>query len=198
MKNKGFTLVEILLVIAIMALLSVAATVSMTATLDRMEFTGVYHNIEDMFFEARRMALNGKNIENCAGDKIVAAGYGVNVTESAENADGSVASPAEFVIFSDMPGFGNWSYGGGEECADDVTETEYVLPDNFHVDLGPSLVENFIYLPPDATHIATDETGGVVTGVVTTMTIESDSYGWQIKFGSSGVPERFGDLKKLP
>lgn len=188
-KNKGFTLVEILLVVAIMGLLSVAAMISVTATINRMKFQNVFNKVEQMIFDARSMAINGKQVPDCTDvnqdskkdDKVVAAGYGLHLTDD---------NPSKFILFSDMHSLATGTYvdppGQGIGVCRDIADEIYEVPEGFMITVTPS-VHNFIYLPPNAVFV----TDSVELGPYS-IEIKNEDYGFKqvLKIEEAGAPKR--------
>lgn len=182
-KNNGFTLVELILAITIIALLSVTTVVSVSNTVNKMKFQNVFNQVEQMVFDARSMAVSGKQIVDCNdadydglnNDSVVAAGYGLNI----------VPLTKTFILFSDAHNYAKGSYEVSSGCGD-VEEEKYTLPADYLVTLVPPASEaNFVYVPPDA---GFKSSPGCSTGCK--IEIKNNKYSQTVTLDISGIPGR--------
>jgi len=178
MHNKGFTLIEIMLVVAIMAILATMAGISTTKTVSKMQFQGTFNNVEQIFHDARSLALSGKQIKDCTdidGDNdtvedIVAAGYGVNID----------ASKGTLTLFSDAHTFDVGVYEDpGEGCGDSIEKT-LELPNGYIIGASPDK-KDFVYAPPNAVYFGSGDIE---------IILRNNQYFQKLKITSSGVIEK--------
>lgn len=187
LQNKGFTLIEVLIVIAILALMSVTAVMSTTSAIERIQFQTVFSNVENLLFDARSMALKGKKISDSldmdfddnTDEFVVAAGYGLHIDTTSK----------KFTLFSDAHDFLTGVYNSNN----DVKESEYQLPSGYEIELVPPALEYMIYLPSNSEFMATTENGTPLSleeySIIITIKL-SDKYQQKLTVGSAGVPMR--------
>lgn len=185
---------ELVLAITIIALLSVTTVVSVSNTVNKMKFQNVFNQVEQMVFDARSMAVSGKQIVDCndadhdlsKDDSVVAAGYGLNVTIPPTIPPNPPTTPPTFILFSDAHNYATGSYVVGGDACGDVKEKEYALPTGYSVTLTPSASKaNFAYIPPDAAFKSdlTCPTGCAIE-------IKNNKYSQTITIDVSGIPGR--------
>jgi len=93
--SKGFTLVEILVVVAIIVFLASSALISSFAMRGQLEFRSGYNIVEGLISEARNMALSGESFPDTSdydqdgifedADLILPNGYIVVITDEGPN-----------------------------------------------------------------------------------------------------------------
>jgi prepilin-type N-terminal cleavage/methylation domain-containing protein len=176
MNKNGFTLIEILLVVAIMAILATMSAVSTTKTVSKMQFQGTFNKVEQIFHDARSMALSGKQIDDCTDidndpstEHVVAAGYGVNIKKG----DSSFV----LTLFSDAHTFDTGEFEDPEGGCGDRIESVLELTDEYKLDKENS----FVYIPPNAVYL---------NGEDVTIKLETVKYFQEIFINSAGVIEK--------
>lgn len=96
MNKKGFTLVEMIIVVAIIVLLSSSALISSFVMREQLEFRSGYNSLEGIISEARNMALSGESFPDDSdydgdglfgdeGDYILPNGYILQITDDGLN-----------------------------------------------------------------------------------------------------------------
>ncbi|MBA4337067.1 hypothetical protein C0416_04845 [bacterium] len=163
---KGFTLVEILIVVAMIVFLASTALISSFAMRGQLEFRSGYNAVEGIISEARNMALSGESFpdtldydqDGITGDEdfILPNGYIVVITEEGPNVTA--------YLYADL-----FNSEVGQLDKDDQLIKMVELPENIRLTVDArkksghimELVSvtdiTFMYKTPDATFSVVDE-----------------------------------------
>lgn len=135
--QKGITLVELILVVAIISIISAFAVFSGTTLAEQVRFASAYRNIEAILSEARNRSLSGESYPDYSdydgdelfdtdGDLILPYGYIVNFKT---DADGIVSAS----LYADL--LRNESISGQLDIGDDAFIKTITLTDDIEFDL---------------------------------------------------------------
>ncbi|MBT3704375.1 prepilin-type N-terminal cleavage/methylation domain-containing protein [Candidatus Peregrinibacteria bacterium] len=189
---KGFTLIEILIVVTIVAILSTSALVGLVRIQDHFEYQASVNKTVSLFKEIRSLALGNATVENPApeGGQIVPFQYGAHVDLATKTV----------TTFADMPSGNKWEF---EPAADPVFGT-YQLGDKFdYTTQNEKDVENVdmtIFYEPTTGDFSIKQIG-TFDGRFVSLRIydieKEDRQKYLVFFRISGTPEEMDSLDAL-
>ncbi len=148
MKNKGFTLIEIMVVIAITALIGGMVLANMRSGGEVIDLKNSAQKLTEIIKQAQMMAYSGKQINGQRADY----GYGVYVND--------VSTPSSYKLFINDNNGTNYAYSEG-----DTIIKEFHLSNNIYLDA----VDHYfvIFVPPgrppgEKTYVGTTTSGSLL------------------------------------
>lgn len=149
---KGFTFIEIMIVVALMAILAVAATTSSLSTQKQFSFMQAYKEVLGKVQEARLYSVTRLAVDDGSGDKEVPENYGVNVNSETK----------KITVFADWTGNDAGTYDTSDtQIGDPVTlKSDYEISfiNSTSVPTPPNII-NLFYTPPYGNFFAKDNAG---------------------------------------
>lgn len=181
--KKGFTLIELILVILLMGLMATAAFTSYYSSQQEMKFLGAVKDTANIIRELRSYALSNKMITS-DGEQVVPKKYGIYVQYGATN---------KITIFADDPAKTANQYDEGEEL-----KPAYELPAAYVYTTHPKDVTTSsltLFYEPTNARFSTKESleGAKYAYIRIDETGDSTRTSCVAIFQVSGNPEIFSD-----
>jgi prepilin-type N-terminal cleavage/methylation domain-containing protein len=202
-KTQGFTLVELLITIGIVALLSITAITGLIKTQDQFAFRGAVKSSANIVRELRSYSLANKTVpeevDNPASTQIVPYRYGAFID----------LHNREVVIFADMPtpAINRNEYNAPGSPAPDYVFKTYALPEQYEYEISNEKVQTdlkaltLFYEPTNADFFWTSDPLGEIDGRFFAIRIfeteKPEREKFIVLFELAGNPETFDSLDEI-
>lgn len=183
--SQGYTLFELIIVIGIIGILSVAALTGIIKSQSILKFRGAVKDTANIIREVRTAALSNKLINGKVPYK-----YGAYITYTA-------LAGGKIKIFGDKSGTGQGQYSTGEEF------NTYTLPSTYKYEFlnsnpsSPTKMTLF-YEPTTAKFSIKELADKQMYGAIKISEKNTTRESYIVLFKNAGSPENFTSIKEIP